>query len=65
MSSTSSQTSRLTKIENRAALAHRGNGADLHFNNGFTHIPNLQFSQMEATKFFKVQVYVAHWNVTL
>ena len=24
-----------------AELAHRGNGQDVHFNNGFTHIPNL------------------------
>ena len=31
----------LVAKENRAALAHRANGADLHFNNGFTHIPNL------------------------
>jgi hypothetical protein len=31
----------LVAKENRAAVAHRGNGADLHFNNGFTHFPNL------------------------
>jgi hypothetical protein len=31
----------LVAKENRATVAHRGNGSDLHFNNGFTHIPNL------------------------
>jgi hypothetical protein len=34
----------LVAKENHAALAHRGDGADLHFNNGFTHIPNLLFA---------------------
>jgi hypothetical protein len=31
----------LVAKENRAAAAHRGYGADLHFDNGFTHIANL------------------------
>jgi hypothetical protein len=31
----------LVAKENRAALTHRGNGADLHFDNRFTHIPKL------------------------
>jgi hypothetical protein len=31
----------LVAKENRAAATHRGYGADLHFNNGFTHIANL------------------------
>jgi hypothetical protein len=31
----------LVAKENRAAAAHRGYGADLHFDNGFTHITNL------------------------
>src|SRR5580700_3942525 len=31
----------LVAKENRATAAHRGYGADLHFDNGFTHITNL------------------------
>ena len=31
----------LVAKENRAAAAHRGYGADLYFDNGFTHIANL------------------------
>jgi hypothetical protein len=31
----------LVAKENRVAVARRGYGADLHFDNGFTHIANL------------------------
>src|ERR1700722_1024978 len=40
----------LVAKENRAAVAHRGNGVDLHFNNGFTHIANL-LTRLPANSF--------------